>query len=175
MSDQEADRQELAEGVEVDVEWGRYSNEASAIIVHHDSILRNKRVLWTYTCSPPPHLLPPSCMQLGLLVASCCMASCITGRQSTASRAAAEPVQLLVQWLLVHQADEMVHRSMFGLAYLPLCHSRHTSKPKQLLMQDEADGVDTRAEVAIAFSTSACETESQSPRAAGEASSCLGR
>jgi len=30
------------------VDWSKYPEEASAIIVHHDSILRNKRVLWTY-------------------------------------------------------------------------------------------------------------------------------
>jgi hypothetical protein len=30
------------------VDWSQYPEEASAIIVHHDSILRNKRVLWTY-------------------------------------------------------------------------------------------------------------------------------
>ena len=30
------------------VDWSQYPEEASAIIVHHDSILRNKRALWTY-------------------------------------------------------------------------------------------------------------------------------
>lgn len=29
-------------------DWSRYSEEASAVLVHHDSILRNKRVMWTY-------------------------------------------------------------------------------------------------------------------------------
>ena len=60
MSDQEADRQGVAEGGELDVDWSRYSEGASAIIVHHDSILRNKRVLWTYMCPPAP-FSPPVC------------------------------------------------------------------------------------------------------------------
>jgi hypothetical protein len=32
----------------IEPDWGRYTSEASAIIVHHDSILRNKRLLFTY-------------------------------------------------------------------------------------------------------------------------------
>jgi hypothetical protein len=41
-------REEGNDGAEVEPDWGRYTSEASAIIVHHDSILRNKRLLFTY-------------------------------------------------------------------------------------------------------------------------------
>ena len=64
MEEKEADRREAEGGAAAGAEeeepapdWGRYPAEASAIIVHHDSILRNKRLLWTYMCAAPlrPH------------------------------------------------------------------------------------------------------------------------
>jgi hypothetical protein len=36
------------DSIDVEPDWSRYTSEASAIIVHHDSILRNKRLLFTY-------------------------------------------------------------------------------------------------------------------------------
>lgn len=41
--------EEVEEGGEdVAVDWSFYPEEVSSIVVHHDSILRNKRVLLTY-------------------------------------------------------------------------------------------------------------------------------
>lgn len=45
---EEARRQEEGDEAGVEPDWSRYTNEAAAIIVHHDSILRNKRLLFTY-------------------------------------------------------------------------------------------------------------------------------
>ena len=46
---EDARRQEDGDdSTDVEPDWGRYTSEASAIIVHHDSILRNKRLLFTY-------------------------------------------------------------------------------------------------------------------------------
>jgi hypothetical protein len=41
-------REDGDDSVDVEPDWSRYTSEASAIIVHHDSILRNKRLLFTY-------------------------------------------------------------------------------------------------------------------------------
>lgn len=48
---EEARRQEEGDDADAEPDWSRYTNEASAIIVHHDSILRNKRLLFTYMCA----------------------------------------------------------------------------------------------------------------------------
>ncbi len=48
MEDQETARREEEGEDDAAPDWGRYSNEASAIIVHHESIQRNKRLLYTY-------------------------------------------------------------------------------------------------------------------------------
>lgn len=45
---EEARREASGEEADTEPDWSRYTSQASAIIVHHDSILRNKRLLFTY-------------------------------------------------------------------------------------------------------------------------------
>lgn len=40
-------------------DWTYYPEHVSSIVVHHDSILRNKRVILTYMCARSPLLRSP--------------------------------------------------------------------------------------------------------------------